>query len=449
MERLLESSQVAELVDDPDALRGLVFDVEAAAENLSSVVRREGPGLSERARARYAARAGRLAVAARAGRPVRVDRTAALAMVAREQQPRSDDAPVVARAFGRVETGLADLSSVVVTGHLLEGFAPVAAVPAAKSPDPTPRAGSVQRPGLSLHARTAVQVAVAGALAILAGKSLSPVHWFWAVSASYVVFVNTKYRAATVRRAFGRVAGTVLGVVAGLLLGKAVTGDPHLAVVLIVLLIFAAYWLVSVSYTALVFCFTLTISALYSILGVLSWSLMSLRIKETVVGATIGGLVSVLVLPRRGSDAVSEEIDAMLEATGELLDRMASGDEAMTLRTEVRQVDQAFQTLRATMAPTVAGLPGPTPDNLRRQLLHVASIRYWARTLAIRAPGGLPIEDLASVRSHVEQARRIVRDGATAQLTGDDAPRHDDPVGVALRNLDDAVAALVGERVRP
>lgn len=438
VERLLEAPQAAELVDDLDALRGLVFDVEVAAEQLSDAVRHEGPGLSDRARARYAARAGRLAAAARAGRPVRAGRSDALAATARAAQPRADDAPDLAEAFARVEAGLGELRAVAVTGRLLDGFVPTAA---------PPPAAPVSKAALAHTTRTTIQVAIAGALAMVAGKQISSARWFWAVLASYVVFVNATTRTATLRRAVGRVAGTVLGVAGGLLLGKAITGDPDLAVALIIVLVFVAFWAVAVSYTALVLCFTLTLAALYSILGTLSWSLMRLRIEETVAGALIGAAVSVVVLPRRGGAAISDDLDGVLVATRDLLDRVAAPDhDPVVVRAAVRRLDQTFQDLRLTVRPAVVGLPGPVPQSRRRQLMHAAGIRYWARTLAVSAQDGLPVDRLASVRSHIEQVREAIGQGGCADFVTEDPSGQPDEVAAALRHLDEALAALVAER---
>jgi uncharacterized membrane protein YgaE (UPF0421/DUF939 family) len=308
----------------------------------------------------------------------------------------------------------------------------------------------VPRATVAHSSRTAIQVAVAGALAMLAGKEISPARWFWAVLASYVVFINASTRTATLRRALGRVAGTVLGVAGGLLLGKVITGDPDLAVALIIVLVFAAFWLVAVSYTALVLCFTLTLAALYSILGTLSWSLMRLRIEETVAGALIGALVSVVVLPRRGGAAITDDLDKLLVATGDLLDRISDDDvDPETVRAAVRRLDQAFQDLRLTIQPTVVGLPGPMPQSRRRQLMHAAGVRYWARTLAISAQDGVPRERVAQVRSHVEQVRQALPFVGPADLTSLEPQPEEDEIASTVRHLDEALTALVDERAAP
>ena len=395
IERLLEQPSAARSVPDVDGLRGLVFDVEVAAEHLSDAIRHDGPALSDRARARFAARAGRLAFAARTGRQVQSSRSDALAATARDARRQHDDAPHLSQVFARLEESVAALSRVVVPRRLLDGYLPMAqtAGPAGGAPWPD-------------TVRSAVQVAVAGALSMVAGKEISSARWFWAVLASYVVFINASTRTATLRRAVGRVVGTVGGVAAGLLLGKAIAGDTSLAVVVIIVLVFAAFWLVSVSYTGLVLCFTLTLAALYSILGTLSWSLMWLRIEETIAGALIGGAVALVLLPRRADDAVDADVDKVLRRAGDVLDRLLEGADPDDVHADVRRLDQAFQDLRTTIRPTIVGLPGPVPQRRRRQLLHVASVRYWTRTLTVVwQPGAL---DLSPMRSHLEEVRHAL-----------------------------------------
>jgi hypothetical protein len=115
----------------------------------------------------------------------------------------------------------------------------------------------------------------------------------------------------------------------------------------------------------------------------------------------------------------------------------------------MRRVDQAFQDLRQTVRPTIVGLPGPMPQSRRRQLMYAAGIRYWARTLAVKAMDGLPPEDLAGVRSHIEQVRQALPYGGQVQFTPADEPQQAGAVPGAIRHLDEALAALVAERTNP
>jgi hypothetical protein len=112
----------------------------------------------------------------------------------------------------------------------------------------------------------------------------------------------------------------------------------------------------------------------------------------------------------------------------------------------VRRLDQRFQDLRQTVRPTVVGLPGPMPQSRRRQLMHAAGIRYWARTLAVRAEKGVAPERIAGVRTHIEQVRQALAHGDRVDFAAEDPPQQPNPVEAAIRDLDEALAALVAER---
>jgi len=58
--------------------------------------------------------------------------------------------------------------------------------------------------------------------------------------------------------------------VAGLALGEWLSGDSRIELALIVVLVFAAFWVLQVSYTAMVMCVTIVLALLYSLLGTLS-----------------------------------------------------------------------------------------------------------------------------------------------------------------------------------
>jgi hypothetical protein len=78
--------------------------------------------------------------------------------------------------------------------------------------------------------------------------------------------------------------------------------------------------------------------------------------------------------------------------------------------------------------------------------MQAAGIRYWARTLALRADQGVAPQRLATVRAHIEQVRQVLASGGHVDL-GTDEPQPDaDPVDAAARHLDEALGALVAER---
>ena len=62
------------------------------------------------------------------------------------------------------------------------------------------------RPGMLPSTRQAIQVAVAAALAIVVGETISPSHWYWAAIAAFVIFAGTNSWAETLDKGWQRSA---------------------------------------------------------------------------------------------------------------------------------------------------------------------------------------------------------------------------------------------------
>ncbi|MFB8031307.1 FUSC family protein [Streptomyces sp. NPDC056465] len=145
--------------------------------------------------------------------------------------------------------------------------------------------------------RQAVQATAGGALALLAGQLLSGERWYWAVGATWWVFVNTASRGETLVRSFRRVLGTLAGIPVGLLVIAPLHGAVVPSAVLVALGVFGIFYTAAVSYTWMMFSVTVLAGTLYGLLGVLDPALLGLRLVETGVGA-LGAMVAVLlVLP--------------------------------------------------------------------------------------------------------------------------------------------------------
>ncbi|MGW0788054.1 FUSC family protein [Streptomyces sp. NPDC002911] len=145
--------------------------------------------------------------------------------------------------------------------------------------------------------RQAIQATAGGALALLAGQFLSGERWYWAVGATWWVFVNTASRGETLVRGFRRVLGTLAGIPVGLLVIAPLHGSALPSAVLVALGVFGIFYSAAVSYTWMMFSVTVLAVTLYGLLGVLDPALLALRLTETGVGA-LGAVVAVLlVLP--------------------------------------------------------------------------------------------------------------------------------------------------------
>lgn len=143
--------------------------------------------------------------------------------------------------------------------------------------------------------RQAVQATVGGALALLAGQLLSGERWYWAVGATWWVFVNTASRGETLVRGFRRVLGTLAGIPVGLLVIAPLHGAALPSAALVALGVFGIFYTAAVSYTWMMFSVTVLAGTLYGLLGVLDPALLALRLTETGVGA-LGAMAAVLVV---------------------------------------------------------------------------------------------------------------------------------------------------------
>ncbi|MFD5799447.1 FUSC family protein, partial [Streptomyces diastatochromogenes] len=159
---------------------------------------------------------------------------------------------------------------------------------------PAPPVGS----GLArVTTRQAVQAVAGAGFALVVGQLVSGQRWYWAVGATWWVFVNTASRGETLVRGFRRVLGTVIGVALGLLVAAPVHGAPVPTAVLVAVAVVGIFYTAAVSYTWMMLWVTLLAELLYGLLGVLSPALLALRLAETAVGA-LGAVLAVLfVLP--------------------------------------------------------------------------------------------------------------------------------------------------------
>lgn len=143
--------------------------------------------------------------------------------------------------------------------------------------------------------RQAIQATAGGAFALLVGQLLSEQRWYWAVGATWWVFVNTASRGETLVRGFRRVLGTLIGIPVGLIVVVPLHGAAVPTAVVVAAGVFGIFYSAAVSYTWMMFSVTVMAGALYGALGVLDPSLLALRLVETGVGA-LGAMAAVLLL---------------------------------------------------------------------------------------------------------------------------------------------------------
>ncbi|MEU6532535.1 FUSC family protein [Streptomyces sp. NPDC046928] len=321
--------------------------------------------------------------------------------------------------------------------------------------------------------RAAVQVAVGSLLAIVGGELLSRDRWYWAVLTCWIVFLNTASTGEILIKGSRRLVGTVLGVLAGIVLAGAVGHHTWTAFALVLLFVFAMFYSAPLSYTLSSFFVTAALGLLYTLLHTYSLSVLLLRIGETALGAVCGVIAAAFVLPvgtdRRTNDLLATVLRRLGEVTNSAVDQLGGGP-AGDLMDQARDLDQALADLRSAVQP----LTHPaTPLRARRETARyvvalLETCAYHARTLAataelllsrpsitpdprLRDATGRIGRNLEAITAHVtdEHAGATVETGPSiASLLGPSPPavpgksRVTEHVLRHLQRLDEAVTGL-------
>jgi uncharacterized membrane protein YccC len=292
--------------------------------------------------------------------------------------------------------------------------------------------------------RQAIQLSLAAIPAIVAGELLSPQRWYWAVLTAFVVFSGTTSAGETLRKAWSRVAGTALGVVAGVVVVILVRGNHAAALALLFVFLFVAVYGLRLSYAVMTFGITAVLSLLYVLLGFFTDQVLVLRLIETVIGAAFGGAAATLVFPIHTANVLNN-------VTAEALNRLSYAVEQAAQRLEgrrdadplaaARAYDESFQTLRALMLPLIYTLRLRPDEALRTRMLLFAACAYSLRalaSLAIEAPDDCPAAAIERIREHVQLqigvALQRLENGAVPAPPLD--PQHDAIDSNAVKHLE-------------
>jgi uncharacterized membrane protein YgaE (UPF0421/DUF939 family) len=244
-----------------------------------------------------------------------------------------------------------------------------------------------ERIRLPLYIRTAIQMGVAVGAATALGDVLSPLRFYWAVLAAIITFMNANTTGEQVRKAFFRVAGTVVGIGVGSLLVTAVGHHTYWSIAVILAALFFGFYLMRINYTFMVIGVTVMVSQLYLQLDEFSNSLLLLRLEETALGAAVTVVVVMLVFPLRTRRVLRLAVRDLVQAVGRLAghasDHLLGMDHCTeaTLRSDARAVDAAYHALTATAQPLRRNLSGGIDENTGRALRLAAAARHYSRNL--------------------------------------------------------------------
>ncbi|MER8089102.1 FUSC family protein [Streptomyces sp. NPDC058316] len=290
-------------------------------------------------------------------------------------------------------------------------------LPVAAPPVPTTGEGLARA-----TTRQAIQATVGGAVALAAGLLLSEQRWYWAVGATWWVFVNTASRGETLVRGYRRILGTLIAVPVGLAVVVPLHGSAVPSAVLVALGIFGIFYTAAVSYTWMVFSVTVLAGALYGLLGVLDPALLVLRLTETVVGALAAMLAVLLVLPVTTHATTDGWIQRALRCvhtcTAEAAARLA-GSATADPAPRIAELEALLGRVRLSLAPLVHPL-----SPLRARKARARQVLGLLDTCAreVRGLAGVAADPEASHDARLAAACWRV-EAAVEALTAPDLPR--------------------------
>ncbi|HEY6501181.1 MAG TPA: FUSC family protein [Streptosporangiaceae bacterium] len=323
-------------------------------------------------------------------------------------------------------------SQVTVFGGWLPGSAFIAGQASQEQGGP----GLIERIRLAPYARTAIQMGIAVGGALLAGDALSGRRFYWAVLAAFITFMGANTAGEQLRKSTFRVAGTIVGVIAGSVLAHLVGDRVWLQLLVVLVSLFCGLYLFRVNYTFMTIGITVMVSQLYVELGEFSNSLLLLRLEETAIGAGVAMLTVLLVLPlhigRVARVAAREELAALGELIDRSLDRLADpasecGSD-LELRAAARRVDTAHQALVATVTPLRTPVLGRLATRIRGFLATTTAARNYARNLLLDSSTRYADLDPAA-RAELTRARQQIAasiGAVTAALDPSDGSGSDD-----------------------
>lgn len=278
--------------------------------------------------------------------------------------------------------------------------------------------------------RMAVQAMVAALIAATVGEALSASRWYWAVMTAFVVFIGATTRSGILTRAYRRVIGTALGIGLGVAAVALTHDNPNLLIAIGVIGVFGMLYFGPLNYLYASMFITIMLVAIYGMLGVLNFSLLDLRLEETLAGAVIGVLCAYLILTSDSRSALLTKIDTYFDDLDRLLE---SASRSFSTGREDEDLRPAFQSLEASQDDLDTEVTAMSTAFLftdRRaeadavHLMYIAS-RSAARltqTAAEGSRGSLDHQDSAAVPSAIKRVR--VRT-AIAKASFDSATRVD------------------------
>ncbi len=202
--------------------------------------------------------------------------------------------------------------------------------------------------------RQAIQTAFGVGAAVAAGTLISGQRWYWAVIAAFIVAIGVGSRGEAAVKALQRVAGTLIGLAAGIALAFATGGNSYLAMGLVLACVFFAFYAFQAAYGTMIFFITIMLALLYGIIGKFTPVLLLLRLEETAAGAAIGLASVYFVLPIRQDTTFAAAARAYRQALAQTI-RGPSTDSAEPASNRMADLQAKTQSLRTAVGAAKRG----------------------------------------------------------------------------------------------
>jgi hypothetical protein len=229
----------------------------------------------------------------------------------------------------------------------------------------------------------AARATTAALLAMVIGQSLSPERWFWAVITTYVVFLGTRSRADTVYRGAQRLAGTIAGALASMLLATTLHDAPLLMIAAMLVCVFGwAYYILN-AYAPGVFFITVLVGLVYGQMGFAMGPLVQLRIEEVMVGCIVSFAVAILMMPLAATRHVEARMTAVLGALRQVVRLATEASVAPAdVRIAMRALDRSWHDLRVALRPLQTQRVFVWNPGVELATGSLLSCLHWARVLS-------------------------------------------------------------------
>jgi len=246
-----------------------------------------------------------------------------------------------------LETALTAEEGTSFTGVVaLDGALPAGAKPLARRTAASQAHARRWRFSPKLSTLTAIQAAVAAAIALPIAYALNGPRFYWGAVGVLVVLGGTSTPDHRGRKLIRRVAGTAVGAVIGVVIHDLIGPEPAwwtIAIVIVAALTIGAY-AIKASYAVFVTCLVISLAQLYALeTGDLSTTLLY-RLAENGTGAVIAAIVATVFLPistysviRTGLLGYLQRLSTFVADLGEHLT-----DPDVRIRSDVRAVDHAL-----------------------------------------------------------------------------------------------------------